>query len=308
VPSAAGPRVLAILGATATGKTAIAVDVAQRVGGEIINADSRAFFRGLDIVTAKPTADEQAGIPHHLIDCVPIDGEYDAMSFRRDVEQLVPEIASRGRVPMLVGGGTLYLGAVLRGLFEGPAKDPKLRERLRGESLETLYERLAQVDPLAAETIHARDRQRIVRALEVFEKTGRPISALQAEARPLPFASCIVGLSRERDAHRQAIAKRAERMIVDGLLDEVSALRVQGLRQGMQAYRTIGIPEAVAVLDGDASPEGLAEVLANRTWALARRQVAWFRRDSDVVWVDVTGRSAAEIGERIVERWEERGT
>ena len=123
--SAGGASVLVLLGTTATGKTAVSVEVARRLDGEIISADSRAFFAGLDIVTAKPTVTERGGIPHHLIDSVPIDRPYDAMAFRRDVERLVPEIASRRRVPLLVGGGTLYLGAVLRGIFDGPAKDPE---------------------------------------------------------------------------------------------------------------------------------------------------------------------------------------
>jgi len=307
--------VLVLIGPTGVGKTAISLEVAERlgnaertgndkaVGAEIISADSRAFFSGLEIVTDKPSAEARGRIPHHLLDIVTPFETYDAMTFRRDVARLVPAIAGRGRVPMLVGGGTLYVGAVLRGLFEGPSKDDALRARLAKEELGALRERLRTVDPAAARSIHTNDRLRITRALEVYELTGRPISSWHAEADPLPYAFHGVGLQREREDHRSAIATRVRSMIEAGLFDEIARLRSEGLAPQHQAYRTIGVPEGVDFLEGRATADETEQALVHRTWALARRQTAWFRRDEGVSWVNVTGRSPAEVAEEIVKAW-----
>ena len=303
---AAAPSVLVLLGATATGKTAVAVEVARRLGGEIISADSRAFFRGLNVVTAKPSLSERAGVPHHLIDHIPFDASYDAMVFRRDVEGLVPEIIGRGAVPILAGGGTLYLRAVLGGLFEGPSKDEDFRAELEDVGSDLLHERLAAVDPDAARAIHPNDRLRIVRALEVHRETGRPISELQAQAEPLPYDFSIFGLRRERKAHRSAIARRAQEMIEAGLVGEIRTLLANGLTRDMQAYRTIGIPEVDAHLAGETTADEMADAIVRATWALARRQMSWFRREPNVVWLDVTERTVSDGASRICEHWHSR--
>lgn len=303
---AQGPAVMVIQGPTATGKTGIAVEVARRVGGEIISADSRAFFVGLDIVTAKPAEDERRGVQHHLLDRVSICGAYDAMSFRQDVERLVPAIVARGRVPIVAGGGTLYLGAILHGIFDGPAKDPQLRGRMNAEPCATLHRRLRTVDPVAAVAIHPNDRLRMVRALEVFTLTQRPISQWQAEAEPLPYDFLSFTLQRDRVEHRTAIVARTERMLADGLVKEVARLREDGLSPECQAYRTIGIPETIRYLEGELTLEGLAEEMIRQTWALARRQASWFRRERRAILVDVSGASAEQAAEGIVERWRGR--
>lgn len=295
--------VLVVLGPTAVGKTAIGIEIARRIDGEIVSADSRGFFVGLDIVTDKPSARARQGIAHHLIDCVPIDGSYDAMAFRRDVERLIPEIHARGRVPILVGGGTLYLGAILRGVFEGPGKDDALRAEMSGRALGELYDELCRVDPTAAETIHPNDRLRITRALEVHGLTGRPISAWQAGAAPLAFSFFVAGLRRDRDEHRLAIAARVHSMIDRGLVDEVRQLRADGLGPDCQAYRTIGVPEAIANIDGRTSNIQMEQEIVNRTWGLVRRQTAWFRREKGVSWWDVSGRGASEVADDIVVAW-----
>jgi len=297
--------VLVILGPTATGKTAVAIDVAARIQGEIISADSRAFFQGLDLVTDKPTPEARIGIPHHLIDRVPMDGAYDAMTFRQDVEQLLPEIRGRGHVPMLVGGGTLYLSAVLRGIFEGPARDDALRIRLANASLPKLYERLQSVDPDAASRIHLNDRLRIVRALEVYETTGRPISTLQREAKPMQEDFVIVGLCCERTVHRAAIAARLREMLECGLREEMKRLRDAGLSPSMQAYRTIGVPEGFALLQGKLSASEYVEIVASKTWQLVRRQMAWFRRNKKVTWLDVTSQSVRTLAQSVLAMWTE---
>jgi len=294
---------LVVLGPTAVGKTAVGVEIASRINGEILSADSRAFFVDLDIVTDKPSGEERRGIPHHLIDIVSLRDTYDAMAFRRDVERLIPEIRARGRAPIVVGGGTLYLGAILRGMFEGPAKDGALRSSMAKRSIAELYERLVSVDPAAATAIHPNDRLRITRALEVYELTGRPISAWQADAAPLPYSFFIAGLRRDRDDHRTAIATRVHRMIDRGLVDEVERLRARGLNPYCQAYRTIGVPEAAAFLDGRASQVEMEREIVKRTWGLVRRQSAWFRREKRVSWWDVTGRTAGEVADEIVAAW-----
>lgn len=305
---AAAPAVLVLLGPTAAGKTAVAVELALRLDGEVISADSRAFFTGLDIVTDKPTMAERREVPHHLIDCVPIDGEYDAMAFRADVARLVPEIAARERVPILAGGGTLYLAAVTRGIFEGPGKSDAFRSSLDGIAAEELHRRLARVDPVAAKAIHPRDRLRIVRALEVEAASGRPISDWKADAAPLPFRFRSYGLLRDRDDHRAAVEARARAMIDRGLVEEAEQLRARGLTPECQAYRSVGIPEAWAYLDGTISRDELLERIVRVTWALVRRQSSWFRAQPEVFWVRVTGRTAAVVADEISAAWRSEGS
>ncbi len=299
-PAPAAHPIVLILGPTAAGKSAVAIETALAVQGEIISADSRAFFRGLDIVTDKPPLAARRGVTHHLLDIVATDGHYDAISFRDDVERLLPEIEQRSRLPLVVGGGTLYLGAIMRGIFSGPSADKGLRKTLLSQPLERLCQRLKEVDPAAAEKIHKNDRLRIMRALEVYELTGRPISELQKEARPIAHPFVSFGLKRERDDHRQAIAARVEEMFRCGLIDEVECLRQSGLGPGNQAYRTIGVRETFAHLDGKISREELQEQIVRKTWTLARRQMAWFRNDCDITWIDVTGRTPQRVAEEIV--------
>ncbi len=303
----APPAVLILLGATATGKTAIAVELGRTLGGEVVSADSRAFFRGLDIVTAKPSVAERRGVPHHLIDCVALDGAYDAMAFRADVERLVPEIAGRGAVPILAGGGTLYVAAVLRGIFEGPGRSDAFRQALDATNTEVLHGRLADADAVAAAKIHPRDRLRIVRALEVWAQSGRTITAWQQEARPLAFRFHAFGLARERADHRAAVVARTHEMLERGLVDEVARLRGAGLCPGSQAFRSVGVPETLAHLDGALSRDELLDEIVRATWSLVRRQSAWFRAQPDVTWVDVTGRAAADVAGEIAATWRREG-
>ncbi len=299
----ARPSVLVVLGPTASGKTSVAIACAQRLGGEIISADSRAFFAGLDIVTDTPTDAQRSDVPHHLIDCIPVLGHYDAMAFRKDVARLIPAIRDRGKVPILAGGGTVYLGAVLRGLFEGPAVDEALREQLADLPLEALHRELQRVDPPAAERIHPNDRLRLMRALEVYRLTGLPMSHWQATARPLDESFVLIGLRRDRDEHRQLIRSRIEQMVKRGVFEEIARLRSSGLRDEVQAYRTIGVPEAFRVLNGEWDEDQFVDVVGHRTWQLVRRQLAWFRRDENVHWIEMTGRSHDDVVAEALAHW-----
>lgn len=294
--------VVVILGPTAVGKSAVAVEVAIRAGGEVISADSRAFFRGLDIATDKPSFSAQRGVPHHLIGVIDVDEHYDAMAFRHDADRLIQAIQRRHRIPILVGGGTLYLGAILRGLFVGPSADRALRKELSRQPTGELYLELGEVDPLAAEKIHPNDRLRIIRAMEVYKLAGRPISELQREAHPLPYRFVVFGLRRNKDEHRAAIIKRCEAMLDGGLLGEMKQLRERGLNADAQAYRTIGVREGLAFLDGKISQAKLQTLLVRNTWRLVRRQMAWFRKEKAVTWIDVTGRAPGEVAAEIVWR------
>ena len=302
-PQQARTPVLVVLGPTASGKTAVAIELARRTNGEIISADSRAFFVGLDIVTDKPLPDERGGIPHHLIDCVSIDGAYDAMAFRSDVLRLLPEIRNRQHQPIVAGGGTLYLGAILRGIFEGPVKDESLRAAMRETASDDLFRELASVDPVASARIHPNDRLRVTRALEVYRTTGVPMSQWQSKAEPLPEEFYVVGLSRERSQHRIAIEERIRGMLDRGVIEEISRLRTQGLTQDVQAYRTIGVPEAFEVLDGKITQDEFVRVVSARTWQLVRRQMTWFRRDEAVHWIDVTEHTVADVVDQILSEW-----
>lgn len=293
-------KTVVILGPTGVGKSAIGIRLAESLSGEIISADSRAFFKNLDIVTDKPPLTKRNTITHHLIDTVPLTGKYDAVSFRNDVQKLIPKIQTHGHVPIIVGGSTLYLGAILRGIFTGPSADPKLRKELLNQPVDGLYARLKQIDPQSAKRIHPNDRLRIVRALEVEMITGQTISKLQKKATPLPLDLEIFGLRMDREAHRQAIAARVEQMLTGGLIEEVRSLGARGLAPEHQAHRTIGIPETEAFIKNDISYQELKEKLITNTWSLARRQMAWFKHDSEITWIDVTGKSTQEVATYIL--------
>ena len=303
LPQAGESRdVIVIAGATATGKSAVGIEVALRVGGEILSADSRAFFRGMDILTDKPSRDDQRRVRHHLLSICSSDAAYDAMRFRQDADQVIRDILCRSRVPVVVGGGTLYVAAIIEGLFQGPSADPELRSELSRQSADELHAMLGRVDPVSAERIHPHDRLRVVRALEVHKKTGTPISWLQDHAIPLDYTFHGFVLDRPRDRHRRAIAERVDHMISAGLVEEVRALRDAGLRSDMQAYRTIGVPEALSFLDGEIDENELRERLVNRTWSLARRQTSWFRRLHSFRRIDTQAMNAREVAQEVIRR------
>ncbi len=289
---AAKPRVGFIVGPTGIGKSALALYVAERLGAEIVNADSRQLYRGMDIGTAKPSAEERRRVPHHLIDVRAPNEPLDVAQFLKLARGAIAEIAARRRPVLVVGGSGFYLRVLRRGIFDGPSASPALRSELEaraaGHGVEALYQELRGVDPAAAARLEPRDLYRIVRALEVYRLTGVPISVHQSRhalAEP-QYDSLIVGLKLPRERLYAALDRRFDEMIAAGLVEEVSSLAAAGHRPDAPPLSTIGYKHVAAYLRGEL---GLADAitLAKRdTRRLAKRQLTWFRRDPAIVWVD----------------------
>ena len=285
---------LCILGPTAVGKTEISIAVAEALEAEIVSADSRQIYRYMDIGTAKPTPAEQARVRHHLVDFVEPDERFSVADYQRAADKAIRDIQSRDKQPMLVGGAGLYFRAVVDGLFDGPNADVELRAKLRREAQEygtdTLHNRLATIDPIAASRIHKNDLKRIIRALEVYEKTGKPISALQqqwqrAEQRYLFLA---IGLNRARCELYQRINKRADAMLEAGLLEEVKKLLARGYDKNSSAMQSFGYKELIDYLDGKQDWQTAVELLKRNTRRFAKRQLTWFRNDPRIQWINLS--------------------
>ncbi len=287
-----------LLGPTAVGKTATSLRLAERLDGEIVNYDARAVYKHLDIGTAKPTPEERRRVRHHLIDVCELDEVYNVQRFRQDAARLIPEIQGRGRVPILVGGSTLYVEALTVGLFEGAGADPELRERMDGAPLDQLYEQLREVDPDTAARLHPNDRLRITRALEVYEQTGDPISARRRETEPLPFRFQKVGLHRDRTALYERINERVDRMIQAGLIEEARRVYPQ-LHPDLPAYRTITYQELFEHFAGRWSLEHAIRKIKQHTRNYAKRQLTWHRRYDDIHWIDVTDKVPEAVAEEM---------
>jgi tRNA dimethylallyltransferase len=284
--------IIAIAGATGTGKSALALELAEAMGAEgrpseIVNADAMQLYRGMDIGTAKLSPSERRGIPHHLLDVLEPSEEASVAQYQRDARAAIDGILSRGATPILVGGSGLYVSSVLYD-FQFPGHDPEVRERLEGE-LEShgpgiLHHRLHGLDPVAAQAIGPHNGRRLVRALEVVAITGKPFGAgLPSEsARWRPAVT--IGLRAERPALIARLDARVERMWHDGLVAEVEALRPSGL--GVTAARAIGYAQAIAQLDGVLTESEAIEQTATLTRRYARRQVGWFGRSPGTHWLD----------------------
>jgi tRNA dimethylallyltransferase len=295
-----------LTGATATGKTAVALQLAQRLRAEIVSLDSMTIYRGMDIGTAKPTAEEQAVVPHHLLDIVEPADEYSVAQYVSNAAATVAAIRSRGRAVLFVGGTPLYLKSLLRGLFDGPPANWELREEIEAELEQVgqaaLHERLQQVDPVAASAIHPHDTRRMIRALEVFRATGEPLSHQQLQfddGRSAEECRVFV-LRRERTELHRRIEGRVEAMIDVGLVAEVEGLIAGGKQLGRTARQAVGYQEALAYLAGESSRDQMVERIQVRTRRFAKRQGTWFRSLSECRFVDIAGAvDSAEVAERI---------
>lgn len=284
--TAAPLPVIAVVGPTGTGKSDLGVALAQRLGGEIINADSMQFYRGMDIGTAKLPEAERGGIPHHLLDILDVTEEASVSAFQAQAREAIDQIRARGKYPILVGGSGLYVRAALD-VLEFPGTDPQLRNRieaeLESEGLEALRERLRKVDPVSAGRLG--DARRVVRALEVHQLTGRPFSSFMPD-RTYHQPAIQLGLDVERPLLHERLALRVERMVSLGLLKEVRALDAAGLRTGRTAPRALGYAQFLKVLDGLWTTEQAVEDTVVATRQFARRQFTWFRGDPRVTWLN----------------------
>ncbi|SNR54664.1 tRNA (adenosine(37)-N6)-dimethylallyltransferase MiaA [Blastococcus mobilis] len=282
------PPVVAVVGPTATGKTALAVALAHRLGGEVVNADSMQLYRGMDIGTAKPDLAERDGVPHHLLDIWHVREAASVAEYRRLARAEIDRLRGAGTVPLLVGGSGLYLRAVLDEL-EFPGTDAALRARLEEELAAVgpavLHGRLAALDPAAAAAVLPSNGRRIVRALEVIELTGGPFRAQLPEPRP-HYPAVVVGLDRDPAELDARVATRVDRMWAAGFVEEVAALAADGLREGPTASRALGYAQVLAQFDGELTPDEARERTAGTTRRFVRRQRSWFRRDASISWFD----------------------
>ena len=281
-------QVVAVVGATATGKSGLALDLAERLDGEVVNADSMQLYRGMDIGTAKLPAAERRGVPHHLLDVLDVTEESTLAAYQSAARAAIADIRGRGRMPVLAGGSGLYVRAALDEL-EIPPADPQVRARLEARSAagedDALREELRRVDPAAAEAIQDNNIRRIIRALEVVEITGRPFSAT-APTKTYVRPSVVIGLRDDWDALTGRIERRVEQMWVDGLLDEVRYLESLGLRRGRTASRAIGYAQALGELAGEMTQAEAVASTQAATRRYARRQESWLRPDPRVQWLD----------------------
>jgi tRNA dimethylallyltransferase len=281
------------------GKTGLSLTLAERFGAHLVNADSLQVYRGLDIGTAKPTADEQARAPHHLIDVVEPDQDFDAAAYLRLARPLIRDLDRSGLPVVVVGGTGLYLRSLLQGLFEGPGCDPVIRAGLKEEARtlgrEALHARLAGVDPAAAGRLHPRDLFRVVRALEVFEATGRPISELQAEhgLQENPYETLFYCLNLDREILYQRIEERAREMFGSGLVEEVAGLLDRGYSAQLKPFQSIGYKQVVQHLAGRLTREEARSETVKETRRLAKRQLTWYRAQPGLRWV--SPQSVAEV-------------
>ncbi|HNW85872.1 MAG TPA: tRNA (adenosine(37)-N6)-dimethylallyltransferase MiaA [Candidatus Limiplasma sp.] len=286
--------VLCIVGPTASGKTALAVQVAQALGGEIISMDSMQIYRRMDIGTAKPTLEERGNIPHHLIDILEPTEPFTVAEYAAQAEAEIQAVNARGSLPILAGGTGFYLRALTDGLSLGGVKsDPALRDSLRRIAAEPggirrLHDRLRAVDPISAEKLHENDVQRVSRALEVFELTGKPFSAQEQVMADRPFQFCLLGATMERALLYQRVNERVDRMLRQGLLREIQSLLDAGVPAQAQSMQGIGYKELTPALLKRVPLSDAVTALKQNTRHYAKRQWTWFRANPEVQWLDMT--------------------
>lgn len=278
-------KIIAVVGPTASGKTALSIDLALAIGGEVVCCDSMQIYKEMNIGTAKPTPDETAVVPHHLFDTVSPSEEFSCAEYRALAERTISEIALRGKIPILCGGTGLYLDSLLRGGDLSPSVPDGLREELESRAPEELWEELCRIDPEAAALTHKNNVKRVVRALEIYHGTGKTKTEWDALSRQTPssYDALVIGIDYlDRKLLYDRIGLRVDIMMKDGLLSEAAALRP---RLGRTASQAIGYKELFGYLDGECSLEEATELLKKNTRNYAKRQLTYFRRNKDIVWV-----------------------
>ena len=282
-----------LTGPTAVGKTALSLSLAERVNGEIISADSMQVYRGMDIGSAKIMPEEQKGIPHHLIDVLDPDEEFHVVRFQEMAKEAMEKIYANNHIPVVVGGTGFYIQALLYDIdFTESGEDDSYRRELetyaKEQGAEKLHEKLKEVDPISAEKIHANNVKRVIRALEYYKQTGEPISRHNEQERQKesPYAFAYFVLNDKRDRLYQRIDARIDEMLLEGLVAEVEKLKEKGCHRGMVSMQGLGYKEILEYLDGECTLEEAVYKLKRDTRHFAKRQITWFKRERDVIWVD----------------------
>ena len=290
-----GSQKIIVLGPTSVGKSALGIILAKKLDGEIVSLDSMQIYKNMDIGTAKPSAEELAVVPHHLIDCQPLSETSDVASFINKAKKVENEILNRNFLPIFVGGTAMYIKAFVDGLFEGPKSSPEIREKLTSianeKGSEFLHrELLSPIDPITAKKIHPNDLFRIVRAIEVYELTGKPISEQQTQWNQNNKSTeyRLIGLTMPRDLLYKKIEERVDQMMDSGLVDEVKKLMSLGIEKNKTAAQAIGYKEILAHLNGEYSLDRAIELIKRNTRRFAKHQLTWFRKDERIEWFDVT--------------------
>lgn len=292
IPYMCKPRVIVVCGPTGIGKTLLSLELARNFNGGIISADSMQIYRHMDIGTAKPSPSEQAEAPHFMIDVADPDESYDAATYAKEARRAVLNLEKQGKLPLIIGGTGLYIKALLYGLFEASPSSTHIRRQLRQESdlkgSRHLHDRLAAYDPEAAGRIHPNDSYRIIRALEVYFLTGRPISEYQKKHsfKDQPFHALKIGLYMDRQALYDRINERTEKMLENGLLSEVKSLLEMGYSPGLKSMQSLGYRHVVNYLQGRLSWRQAVDQIKRDTRRYAKRQLVWFRKDTELNWMN----------------------
>lgn len=287
-------KIIVIVGPTAVGKTYVSIDLAKKLGTEIISADSMQIYKGMDVGTAKIKTEEMQGIKHHMIDLIYPDENYSVSDFKREAEKNIDEMISRGNVPIIVGGSGLYVNSLIYDLdFSNAKSNEKLRDyytyyhKEHGE--EALYEKLKKIDPESAEKIHKNNVKRVIRALEVYDLTGRKFSESNTDIRKKSskYDFILIGLSMDRKILYERINQRVDKMINEGLVEEVKSLLDKGFEKNLISMQAIGYKEIIEFLEGNITFEEAVNILKQNTRHFAKRQFTWFLKDENVKWFDI---------------------
>lgn len=284
-------KIIAVAGPTASGKTALSVKIALEIGGEVVSCDSMQIYKKMDIGTAKPTKKERMGVIHHMIDIADPRENYNVVSYKHDAEAAIDSVLAKGKVPVLAGGTGLYMDAVLNNTaFSDAQSDPKVKKRLEkeleAEGAEAMHAKLEKVDPDSAKKIHPNNTRRLLRALEIFETTGKTMTEVNFESkRPEKYQSLVIGLAWDRETLYKRINKRVDEMMNAGLLGEVEALKKQGLDENTTAAQAIGYKELFEYLNGKCSLFEATEKIKQESRRYAKRQMTWFKRNKRINWL-----------------------
>ncbi len=304
-------KVLAIVGPTASGKTDISVEIARRLNGEIISADSRQVYKGMPVSTSQPSEENLNSVKHHFISELNPDEEFNSGEFGIIGRKIIDDIFSRNKLPVICGGSGLYIRSLIDGFFEEKIESKEIRERLyrelndRGEDY--LYEELRRVDPESSQIIPPRKVRRVIRALEIYYATGKKISELQKNLPEINFKTFQIGLSYQRKILYERINQRVDRMIEEGLLNEVRELMNRGYHYGKNyPVDTVGVKEVMKYFEGEFSFEEMLHLIKQNTRRYAKRQLTWFRKDKRILWLEAgDGENADELAEKVLKHFEE---